>query len=187
MIFTLSEIRARYLLLGALNPKFKKENKHLLTEQDHIDLLPAMDGTISDYDKYRTYEEFIEYAEYIDYCDSEINQLKDLLGTNQDLEQTGVYKWVENNTNVFLDHIFGIFSRLERPDDTPEYFDLTGLNEKLEKKEYTPVIIFYEVMCILYFNEYHKPSEKRPEPDPLQLPAEGEPTHLEKIFTLLSK
>lgn len=162
---SLSDIRTSFILLGALDPRFEKHETNELSMEDRIDLLPPLDGTLTDFGRYGIYKEFIDYAFYAEYCGAQLSELRGILQQKADLEQPKVRAWINHNNQVFLDNIFSLFQELEK-DFAPqksneEYFHIEKTEEYLEKREFQSVISFYSVMNILHFKEYYKIPEDR--------------------------
>jgi hypothetical protein len=151
-LIRLAHLRASIVIMQAHNERFKElsTKPSNLCFRDHIDLLPPLNGSVTDFMRYSAYKTLIRYAEHNPYCKEELLKLDQIIALDHD----AVVVWLDKNDNFFWKELFDLNHDLTLEKDKDEHLFHWPTNAYLIKSEWLPVFIFSEVMHELYFGDF---------------------------------
>ena len=139
-------------------------------------------------DKTKIYLELLNYLNYKTYTENSLKELKEILRSDEFIEQFEIKQWILKNLEIFNETFFSFGLSYLEYNVKDDNLYLIGLNEYVDKSQFLSIIQYWESMWLLYFGEYHIDKDKRSLPDkPDTYNTEPtEPSDYEKILTFLN-
>jgi len=167
--------------------KYVSENKELLEYYQDI-LNPHPEKQKFDY-----LNELLHFYSFRTLCQKEVNELKKIIESTDDLNTEFVRTWVDENLLFFKENLFSFgYTYVDDDGENDKDFYLSKYNLFVENKEFIPIIQYWQLMWILYFGQYYKPIKDRDktERDPNEYyyvkPDPNAPNDLEIIKSILA-
>lgn len=116
---------------------------------------------------YIAFKELMEYYQFKTECEIAVNEIKQIVEIQNNLENDSIKKWVIKYHSLFENSLNGFgLEYLDSGNDNDPYLHLASLDIYVDKTPFIPLIQFWELQWLLYFGEYYLPKENRTIPDP---------------------